>query len=33
MLLALWCAVFGLLFWMTPELVRTICASIGVPVR
>ncbi|MUI15262.1 bb3-type cytochrome oxidase subunit III [Massilia dura] len=33
MLLALWCAVFGLLFWMTPELVRTICAGLGLPVR
>lgn len=33
MLLVLWCAVFGLLFWMTPELVRTICAGIGMPLR
>lgn len=32
-LLALWFAVFGLLFWLTPELVRTICASVGIPVR
>ncbi|QBE67431.1 bb3-type cytochrome oxidase subunit III [Pseudoduganella lutea] len=32
-LLVLWCAVFGLLFGMTPELVRDVCAAVGITVR
>ncbi len=33
LLLALWLGLFALLFWMTPELVREMCASIGIPLR
>jgi len=33
LLLGLWLALFALLFWMTPEMVRAICASVGIPVR
>lgn len=32
-LLVLWCAVFGLLFGMTPELVRDVCAAVGITMR
>jgi cytochrome c oxidase subunit 3 len=32
-LLLLWCAVFALLFWMTPDVVREFCATLGIPVR
>ncbi|WP_338764546.1 cytochrome c oxidase subunit 3 [Massilia sp. METH4] len=32
-LLLLWLAVFALLFWMTPSVVRDICAAVGIPVR
>jgi cytochrome c oxidase subunit 3 len=32
-LLLLWCAVFALLFGMTPELVREICTTLGIPAR
>ncbi|QBI04890.1 bb3-type cytochrome oxidase subunit III [Pseudoduganella albidiflava] len=32
-LLLLWCAVFGLLFGLTPELVRDVCAAVGITIR
>ncbi|QGZ38708.1 cytochrome c oxidase subunit 3 [Pseudoduganella flava] len=33
LLLALWLALFGLLFWVTPDVVQTICSTVGIPVR
>lgn len=33
LLLALWLALFGLLFGMSPELVRTLCAGVGITLR
>ncbi len=33
LLLVLWLALFGLLFGMTPELVREICAGVGIRLR
>lgn len=32
-LLLLWLAVFGLLFGMTPGVVRELCAAVGIPLR
>ena len=33
LLLALWLALFALLFTVTPELVRDVCGTLGIPVR
>jgi len=33
LLLAVWLALFGLLFMVTPELVQAVCASVGIGVR
>ncbi len=33
LLLALWLALFALLFSVTPELVRDVCGTLGIPVR
>jgi cytochrome c oxidase subunit 3 len=33
LLLALWLALFGLLFGVTPEVVQTICSAVGIPAR
>jgi cytochrome c oxidase subunit 3 len=32
-LFALWLAVFALLFYLTPELVKAFCETVGIPVR
>ena len=32
-LLLLWLAVFGLLFGMTPGVVRELCTAVGIPLR
>jgi cytochrome c oxidase subunit 3 len=29
----LWLAVFALLFYVTPEVVRAFCTTVGIPVR
>lgn len=32
-LFVLWLAVFGLLFYLTPDIVNAICTTVGIPVR
>jgi cytochrome c oxidase subunit 3 len=33
LLLALWLALFGLLFWVTPDVVQTVCSAVGLAAR